>query len=58
MAGMAIGIPLTWLSILFFRRIVGWPMTLSSPATTVVLFIYNYINARLAIRWRSRREER
>lgn len=49
MIGMTIGIPLTWLSILFFRHVVGWPMTLSSPATTVVLVLYNYLNARLAI---------
>lgn len=49
LAGMLIGIPLTWLSILFFRHLVGWPMTLASPATTVVLILYNYFNARIAI---------
>lgn len=58
MAGMAIGIPLTWLSILFFRHVIGWPMTISSPATTLVLFVYNYANARLAIRFRKRRLNR
>jgi putative flippase GtrA len=49
MIGMLIGIPLTWLSIVFFRHVVGWPMTFASPATTIVLFLYNYLNARLAI---------
>lgn len=49
MTGMLIGIPLTWLSILIFRYGIGWSMALSSPATTLVLIAYNYLNARFAI---------
>lgn len=49
LAGSAIGIPAAWLLIALFRTQLGWPMALSAPVATVVMFGYNYLNARLAI---------
>lgn len=48
MAGNAISLP-AWVLIVGFGKLQGWPMALSSPLATVVLFGYNYLNARLAI---------
>jgi len=58
MAGMILGVPLTWLLITVFRRGFGWPMEFASPATTVLLFAYNFANARLAIAWPRRGKSR
>jgi putative flippase GtrA len=55
MIGTALGVPLTWLSLVFFRSVLRWPMELASPATTIALFVYNYMNAQFAIAWRARR---
>lgn len=52
MAGVAIGTPLTWVLILLMRQGLGWPMEWAAPVTTVILVVYNYLNARLAIHWR------
>ena len=50
MSGTLLGIPLTWLLIALLRGPLGWPMEAAAPATTVILVVYNYLNARLAIR--------
>lgn len=49
LAGAAFGIPVAWLLIVLFGKVLGWPMALSAPVATVVMFGYNYLNARLAI---------
>lgn len=49
MAGLAFGVPLAYASILFLTAVCHLPMTLAAPITTVVMILYNYLNARLAI---------
>lgn len=38
-----------WMLIIGLGKVLGWPMALSAPVATVVMFGYNYLNARLAI---------
>jgi putative flippase GtrA len=49
LAGVAVAIPLTWFVLVVLRQWLGWPMEVAAPAATVILFAYNYLNARLAI---------
>lgn len=53
MAGNALGIP-ACIVLLGLGKMLGLPMVVSAPITTVILFAYNYINARLAILQRIR----
>ena len=53
MAGVALGIPLTYFAILLFHVALAWPMWLAAPAATLTLIPYNYLNARFAIVFRS-----
>lgn len=55
MSGTAIGIPLTWLLLVALRQGLGLPMEVAAPVTTVVLVIYNYLNARIALLWGRRK---
>ena len=55
MAGGALGVPLSWLLIMLFRKGLGWPMEWTAPAATVLLLIYNDLTARAAIHGRSRK---
>ena len=48
MAGNAMTVP-AWMLIVGLGKVLGWPMALSAPVATVVMFGYNYLNARLAI---------
>lgn len=49
MAGVALGMPVAYASILLLTVILHLPMTLAAPIATVVMILYNYVNARLAI---------
>lgn len=49
LAGAAAGVPLAWAVLLLFRQWLGWRMEIAAPVATVVLFFYNYVNARFAI---------
>ena len=51
LAGAMLGIPLAWAAVWLFARALGWPMWLSAPTATALLFGYHWLNARLAIRW-------
>ena len=48
MAGNALSVP-AWMVVVGFGKMMGWPMAVSAPVATLVMFAYNYINARLAI---------
>lgn len=48
MAGNAMSVP-AWMLIIGLGKVLGWPMALSAPVATVVMFGYNYLNARLTI---------
>lgn len=48
MAGNALSVP-AWILVVGFGKMMGWPMAVSAPVATVVMFAYNYLNARLAI---------
>ena len=49
LTGTLLGIPLAWLVLFVLRELIGLPMWLASPVMTLVLFLYNYLNARFAI---------
>lgn len=49
MFGVALGIPLAFAAIWAFKSGLGWPMWAAAPAATVVMVVYNYLAARLAI---------
>lgn len=51
MAGALLGIPLAWAVLWLLTHVLGWSMWLASPAATVILFCYHYLNAFLAIHW-------
>jgi hypothetical protein len=56
MTGIAFGFPLTvglLMVLISWRRL---PMWIAAPATTILMFLYNYINARAAILWRRLRQ--
>ena len=52
MAGVALGIPATWLLLELFAGWLRWPMEVAAPAVTIAMLVYNYANARIAILWR------
>jgi putative flippase GtrA len=57
MAGVAVGIPL---AIAVLLVLVSWarlPMWIAAPTATLLMLLYNYINARVAILWRKSRSE-
>jgi len=49
LGGTALGIPLTVALLALQVQLLGWPMWIASPITTVVMVLYNYASARLAI---------
>lgn len=49
LAGVAAAIPLTWAVLAGLKHWLGLPMVVAAPVATVILFAYNYLNARLAI---------
>jgi putative flippase GtrA len=53
-SGVALGFPLSFLSMAIFCSGLGMPVVIAAPATTVVLFLWNYVSAHWAIRgsWR------
>lgn len=55
MGGVALGVPTTALLLYFFGKLLMLPMWITAPTTTVIMVIYNYLNARLAILWRRRK---
>ena len=57
MSGTALGIPITWVLLLALRQGLGLPMEIAAPTTTVVLVLYNYLNARIALHWGRRKGE-
>lgn len=54
MTGVAIGTPVAWVLVIAMRQGLGWSMELTAPVMTVLMVVYNYLNARLAIHWRRR----
>lgn len=58
LAGAMVGIPLAWAVLWLLAQALGWPMVYAAPATTVVLFCYHWLNARLAITRRQPRAAR
>ena len=49
MAGVALGIPLAFITIWLFRSGLNWPMWASAPLATITMFVFNYLSARVAI---------
>jgi putative flippase GtrA len=49
MAGIAIGIPVAFVVLLLLRDVLRMPMTLAAPTATLLLLVYNFLNAKLAI---------
>lgn len=49
MGGALAGLPLAWIVLWLFHEVWAWPMWLAGPAATLVLFLYHYLNAFLAI---------
>lgn len=52
MTGGLLALPITYAVIALLHGVLRWPMWLAAPAMTVIMFGYNYLNARLAILWR------
>ena len=52
MAGVAVGVPAAAAFLWLFGKGLGWPMWITAPAATLVMMVYNYLSARLAVRWR------
>jgi len=51
MAGALVGVPLAWAVLWLFTKVWAWPMGLSGPATTIILFCYHYCSTFVAIHW-------
>lgn len=49
MGGALAGLPLAWIVLWLFHEVWAWPMWLAGPAATLVLFLYHYLNAFLAM---------
>jgi putative flippase GtrA len=49
MAGVALGIPLAYAVLALLCDVLRIPMLAAAPIATIVLLIYNYLSARLAI---------
>lgn len=54
MGGVALGIPLSFAVLAGFKSGLGLPMWIAAPAATIVMIVYNYLSARLAIVWKRR----
>ena len=54
MAGVAVGVPAAAALLWLFGKGFRWPMWVTAPAATLVMFVYNYLAARLAVRWRAK----
>jgi len=54
LAGSALGIPLSYLALALFHQWLDWEMWLAAPATTIAMFAYSYLSARIALLWRRR----
>lgn len=57
MIGLSLGIPITYVALMFFCRILLLPMGFAAPATTILLFVYNYLSAKLTISGLGRRPD-
>lgn len=49
MAGAAFGVPLALALVAVMLSGLGWPMWIVAPASTLIMYLYNYASARLAI---------
>jgi len=49
MAGIALGIPAAYAVLALLCDLLHMPMLIAAPIATVVLLVYNYLSARLAI---------
>jgi len=49
MSGCAIATPVALLLLAILHSLLGLPMWIAAPVTTVLMIIYNYCNARMAI---------
>jgi putative flippase GtrA len=49
MAGIALGIPAAYAVLAFLCDVLHLPMLIAAPIATLVLLVYNYLSARLAI---------
>ena len=56
LAGAAVGIPYSLFLFFIFEYFLNFPMLISSPIVTLIMFIYNYVNARIAILRNSKKE--
>lgn len=54
LAGTLVALPLAYAIIAILHGLLLWPMALAAPTMTVLMVFYNYLNARIAIRWRRR----
>lgn len=54
MAGIAAGVPVSWLVLMLGGRVLHLPMWINAPLNTLLMFAYNYANARVAMLWRRR----
>lgn len=55
MVGTLLGLPISYAILIFLHRWLAWPMWLAAPVMTVIMVVYNYLNARLAILFRRQR---
>jgi len=49
MGGVALGVPLSLALLALFVSLLRLPMWFAAPASTLLMMVYNYANARLAI---------
>lgn len=49
MAGIALGVPVTLALLTLLGPLLGMPMWIAAPLLTLLMLLYNYANARLAI---------
>ena len=52
MAGIAAGVPVSWLLLSLCGKVLHLPMWVNAPLNTVLMVAYNYANARVAMLWR------
>jgi putative flippase GtrA len=55
MIGVAVSVPAALAVLALFKSVIMLPMWAAAPAATATMFVYHYVNARLAIRWRGRK---
>ena len=54
MAGLALGVPVSWALLWLGGRVLGLPMRFNAPLNAVLMFAYNYLAAKIAILWRDK----